>query len=421
MENNEASPGRSHKSLIMLVPIAWRNIWRNKTRSFVVISSIVVGLWSAIFILAFAWGLYKNNIDETVNHRLSHIQIHHPYFQHQLESKYALDQTDSVMGLLRGDPRVRSVSARTITTGMITSPTTAAGVTARGISPESEAVQTGLHEYVVEGTYFASDRENDILVGKKLADKLKIKLGSKVVLTFTDLESNIVSAAFRVSGIYRSKNTSLDEVNVYVRGKHLGALLGQKPSESNEIAVLLKDEGEIDRFALYVRELLPNTLVEDWKALSPELELIIESFNLYTYIITGIILLALTFGIINTMLMSVLERIRELGMLMAIGLNKTRIFSMVMLETLFLTLIGCPIGLLLGWISVKALGAYGINIALFSEGLASYGFSSVIYPALDGPKYWIVAIMCLITALVSAVYPAYRALQLNPAESIRKI
>ncbi len=405
----------------MLVPIAWRNIWRNKTRSFVVISSIIVGLWSAIFILAFAWGLYKNNIDETVNRRLSHIQIHHPSFPHQLESKYALDQTDSIIGLLRVDPRVRSVSTRTITKGMITSPTTAAGITVIGISPEVEKVQTALNEYVIEGAYFGTDRENEILLGKKLADKLKIKLRSKVVLTFTDLQSNLVSAAFRVGGIYRSKNTSLDELNVYVRGQHLGALLALKPTESNEIAVLLKDEADMDGFMHDLQELLPHSLVEDWKALSPELELIIESFNLYTFIITGIILLALTFGIVNTMLMSVLERIRELGMLMAIGLNKTRIFSMIMLETLFLTLIGSPIGLLVGWISVKVLGTYGINIALFSEGLASYGFSSVIYPDLDSNKYWIVASMCLITALLSAVYPAYRALQLNPAESIRKI
>lgn len=94
---------------------------------------------------------------------------------------------------------------------------------------------------------------------------------------------------------------------------------------------------------------------------------------------------------------------------------------MIMLETFFLTLIGCPLGLFIGWLSILILGTYGINIAIFSEGLASYGFSSIIYPELDNQIYWIVAIMCLITALLSAIYPAYRALQLNPAESIRKI
>jgi ABC-type antimicrobial peptide transport system permease subunit len=166
---------------------------------------------------------------------------------------------------------------------------------------------------------------------------------------------------------------------------------------------------------------VPKGKVEDWKDLSPELSMIIESFNLYTYIISGIILLALTFGVINTMLMSVLERIRELGMLMAIGLNKRKIFIMIMLETSYLTLIGTPIGLLTGWLTVTTLGKTGINLSMFSEGLASYGFSSIIYPALDQDKYEIIVIMCLITTILSAIYPAYKALQLNPSEAIRKI
>lgn len=405
----------------MLVQIAWRNIWRNKTRSYVVIGSIVIGLWASIFILAFAWGLYKNNIDESVDRQLSHIQIHHPEFAHQQESKFVIEHSDSILSLVQKDDRVKAASARTITKGMISSPTTASGVTVYGISPAAEKKQIGLNENLVEGDYFTSGRDNEIFVGEKLAKKLKIKLRSKVVVTFTDIESNMVSAAFRVGGIYRSRNLSLDEVNVYVQKQALDHLLGLKSSESNELAILLKNERALDAFKFDVQQLVPHKKVEDWMDLSPELELVIESFHLYTYIITGIILLALTFGIVNTMLMSVLERIRELGMLMAIGLNKRKIFVMIMLETLFLTLIGCPLGLLVGWLSVLGLGKVGINLAIFSEGLASYGFSSVIHPALDGQNYWTVAIMCLITALLSAIYPAYRALQLNPAESIRKI
>ncbi|MBO0330346.1 ABC transporter permease [[Muricauda] lutisoli] len=405
----------------MLVQIAWRNIWRNKTRSFVVIGSIVVGLWASIFILAFAWGLYKNNIDESVNRQLSHIQVHHPGFADQQESKYVIKNSDSILSMLKKDDMVQSASMRTIVKGMITSPTTVSGVTIYGISPKTEIKQIGLNQNLIEGDYFASGKDNEIFIGEKLAKKLKIKLRSKVVVTFTDIHASIVSGAFRVGGIYRSRNLSLDEVNVYVQKQSLDNLLGLQHSQSNELAILLKDESALDSYITYVRQLMPNQKVEDWKDLAPDLELVIESFNLYTYIISGIILLALTFGIVNTMLMSVLERIRELGMLMAIGLNKRKIFLMIMLETLFLTLIGCPVGLLVGWLSVLVLGTYGINIAIFSEGLASYGFSSIIYPALDSQNYWIVAIMCLITALLSAIYPAYRALQLNPAESIRKI
>ena len=405
----------------MLVQIAWRNIWRNKARSLVVISSIIIGVWAGIFIMSFAWGLYKTNIDESVYRQLSHIQIHHPTFGEENDSKFTITNTDEIVKQLQSDDRIASVSSRVISTGMITSPTTAGGVTIYGINPASEITQIRLNEYVREGAYFDSGKQNEILIGEKLAKKLKVKFKSKVVLTFTNVNSEIVSGAFRISGIYRSKNISLDEVNVYVQQKHLQELLELKSSESNEIAILVKDEEQLDTIKKFSVGVVPKGKIEDWKALSPELSMIIESFNLYTYIISGIILLALTFGIINTMLMSVLERIRELGMLMAIGLNKRKIFIMIMLETIYLTVIGSPIGLLVGWLTVTVLGKTGINISMFSEGLASYGFSSMIYPALEHEKYLIIVTMCLITAVLSAIYPAYKALQLNPSEAIRKI
>ncbi|WP_372792945.1 ABC transporter permease [Lutibacter sp.] len=405
----------------MLFQIAWRNIWRNKSRSLVVISSIIIGVWAGIFILSFSWGLYKNNINESVYKQLSHIQIHHPTFGEEKDSKFTIQNTNKIVKQFQSDNRIASVSSRVIATGMITSPTTASGVKIYGINPASEISQIALNKSVREGSYFDSGKANEILIGKKLAKKLKIKLKSKVVLTFTTVNSEIVSGAFRVGGIYKSKNISLDEVNVYVQQEHLRELLELKSSESHEIAILVKDEVQLDSIKNDSRTIVSEGKIEDWKELSPELGMIIESFNLYTYIISGIILLALTFGIINTMLMSVLERIRELGMLMAIGLNKRKIFIMIMLETIYLSALGCPMGLLVGWLTVAILGKTGINISMFSEGLASYGFSSMIYPALDQEKYIIIVTMCLITAVLSAIYPAYKALQLNPSEAIRKI
>tara|TARA_R110001583_G_scaffold159486_1_gene311324 strand:- start:2646 stop:3863 length:1218 start_codon:yes stop_codon:yes gene_type:complete len=405
----------------MLFQIAWRNVWRNKPRSLVVISSIIIGVWAGIFILSFTWGLYKNNINESVFKQLSHIQIHHPNFKEDNASKFTIPNTNEIVKQFKSDGRIASVSARVISTGMITSPTTASGVKIYGINPDSEITQIALNKSVVKGSYFDSGKNNEILIGEKLAKKLKIKFKSKVVLTFTNVNSEIVSGAFRVGGIYKSKNISLDEVNVYVQQEYLRELLEFIPSESNEIAILVKDEEQLDAIKNYSKTVVPKGKIEDWKELSPELGMIIESFNLYTYIISGIILLALTFGIINTMLMAVLERIRELGMLMAIGLNKRKIFVMIMLETFYLTVLGTPIGLLIGWLTVTVLGKTGINLSMFSEGLASYGFSSNIYPALDQDKYVIIVTMCLITALISAIYPAYKALQLNPSEAIRKI
>lgn len=405
----------------MLFQIAWRNIWRNKPRSLIVICSIILGIWAGIFILALAWGIYKNNIDDTIYKQLSHIQIHHPKFLEENDAKYTILNTTEILKKLQYDSRIKFISPRVITNGMIASPTTTSGVKVYGILPKREKFQISLDKSLIMGSYFNSGKENEILIGEKLAKKHNVKLKSKLVITFTNSHSELVSSAFRVGGIYKTKNTSLDEVTVYVQQDYLRTLLDLKRTESNEIAILLKSNEHVNSIKNLCSNLIPNVKIEDWKELSPELSLVIESFNLYTFIIIGIILLALTFGIINTMLMSILERIRELGMLMAIGLNKQKIFTMIMLETLYLTLIGCPIGLLIGWLTITYVGVIGIDLSMFSEGLSSYGFRSVIYPSIDSQYYFTIMIMCFITALLSAIYPAYKALQLNPSEAIRKI
>lgn len=142
--------------------------------------------------------------------------------------------------------------------------------------------------------------------------------------------------------------------------------------------------------------------------------------DLMMYIVMIIIVIALVFSIVNTMLMAVLERTRELGMLRAIGMNKPRVFSMIVWEMLFLTMVGTPLGLLLSWLTVDYFEDAGINLAAFAEGLSEYGLSTVIYPTLPPVYYFNIALLIAVAALLSALYPAWKTLQLNPVEAIRK-
>jgi len=404
-----------------MVPlIAWRNIWRHKVRSMVVIMSIATGLWAGAFMVAFSWGMYQQYMREAVETQFSHIQIHAPRFEEEdNEVRYVLPNSSAIVRYVNTLEEVQAVTARTVSAGMISSPTTASGVTIYGIFPEDENNVTQLASRVTEGKYLDTSGRNPILIGEKLASKLKVKLRSKIVLTFQDSTGEIVASAFRVSGIYRSKNSTLDEMNVYVRTADLGQLL-QTENAPHEIAILLKDD-KADALKTSLRNKFPETSVKTWKDLSPELELVVNSFNEYLYIFVGFILLALTFGIVNTMLMAVLERVRETGMLMAIGMSRMRVFTMVVLETVFLALIGGPLGLLIAYLTIRWTGNHGIDISMFSEGLANYGFSSIVYPELDSGYYLPLTLMTVLTAVLSAIYPAIRAVRLHPAEAIRKI
>jgi len=166
---------------------------------------------------------------------------------------------------------------------------------------------------------------------------------------------------------------------------------------------------------------MPTQKVQYWGEISPELSYSDEMMTMALYIYMGIIMLALLFGIINTMLMAVLERKRELGMLMSVGMTKTKVFGMVLVETFVLALVGGPIGMLAGHITVIYFGRKGINVAALGEGMNALGFDSIIYTQLPATSYIDIAVMVIITALLAALYPARKALKLNPAEAVRAI
>jgi ABC-type lipoprotein release transport system permease subunit len=403
----------------MLALIAWRNVWRNKLRSLVVIFSIAVGLWAGIFITAFAWGLYEQNIQDVIQNQLSHLQVHSPSFAREKLATDTLAGSRAILTRVRAIPQVRAVTLRSLSTGMIASPSLSAGVSVNGVDPESETAVTHLASRIAEGEYF-SQGKGQILIGRKLADKLNVGVRSKVVVTLQDTHDEIVSGAFRIKGIFRSKNSLFDETQIYLRSNELTAMLGIGET-AHEAAVLLHEDSMTDSARASLELVYPSLSVQTWRDLAPELDLIVSSFNQYMYLFIGIILLALTFGIVNTMLMAVLERYRELGMLMAIGLNRTRVFLMIMLETVYLAAVGGPLGVIASEFSIRGLARHGLDLSAFSEGLSAYGYSTLIYPSIDREMYLTILLMTLTVTLLSSVYPAWKALRLNPAQAIRKI
>ena len=404
----------------MLIKIAWKNIWRNPTRSAVVIASVIIGLWAALFMTSFSWGLYQGHIDDSIETYLSHVQVHHPSYPVEKTPELTIPRGQEVLTAIRKDSRVHAATARVIASGMVSSPTSVSCVIISGADPREEFRVSSVSRYITEGELPDTATHHQILMGSKLAATLKVKLKSKVVLTFQTLGGDITAGSFRVCGIYRTQNSVFDEMHVFVKQDELAALLGTGDG-IHEIAVLLNSESDSDALATDLRRAYPGVLVQTWKELSPELRLVIDSFNQYMLIFIGIVLLALMFGIVNTMLMAVLERQREIGMLMAIGMNKRRVFLLIMTETVLLVCTGIPFGLLITYFSVDYFGTHGIDISAFSEGLAAYGFRTQVYTSLDSVYYLPVISLTAGCAIISSLFPAYRALRYHPAEAIRKI
>ncbi|HXC05288.1 MAG TPA: FtsX-like permease family protein [Bacteroidia bacterium] len=404
----------------MLFKVAWRNIWRNKIRSLVVIASVAVGLFAGMFMMAFFWGMAKQEIGSAVEIQLSHIQMHNPSFTDDKDVNFTLEKGPQVLDQLKKDLRIAGVSGRIISTGMISSSSTAFGTEIHGIVPSDEAQVSCISKNITEGNYFKDDKKNQIVIGKKLAEKLGVKLHSKIVLTFQSQNGDLTAGSFRISGIFRSSNSAFDQSTVFTNMNDLAPLLGTG-ADLHEIAILLKDPLMTETVTASLRKSYPSLLIQPWKELSPEMDMLTGLFDQLMYIIIGIILLALMFGIINTMLMAVLERQREFGVLMAIGMNKSRIFFMVMMESVLLTCVGLPVGILMALGTVAWLAKKGIDLSAFSQALSQYGFGNIIYPELQSSMFMPVIIMTAITAVLSAIYPAIKALQFKPAVAIHKL
>lgn len=405
----------------MVALIAWKNIWRNKLRSLVVMVSIVLGIWAGTFILAFVFGMIEQRLDDAIGYEISHLQVHHPEFQKDKEAKFVISNTDKIINDLEATGEVEALSGRVLAFGMVTAPTTSSSGKFIGIDPIMEDSLTQLSGLIVEGEYLQPGDKNKVIIGQKLVDKLKLKIRNKIVLTFQDKDRNIVSGAFRIKGIFKHFNTSLEEFNLYVPKSDLERHMNIN-NESHEIAVLLKQSDQVDNFISNNEKRYEKLDFESWKELAPELALMIESLDQYMLIFLIIILLALSFSIVNTMLMAVLERVREIGVLMAIGMNKWRLFSMISLETIYIIGLAAPIGLLLAYSTISYLETNGLDVSgLYNEGYAAFGFHSFVYPHLEAYYYFRILGMVAITALLASIYPAYTALKLDPVKAIRKI
>lgn len=403
----------------VLTKIASRNIWRSKKRSFIIIAAVSIGLWAGIFIMAFYNGLIEQRINAAIAGELSHIQLHHPEFRKDFDIKFYLPKGRKMLEKIKNDSNVKAATGRIIIKGMIASASGSSGITLNGVMPEQEELLTNLKGKLIKGNYFNPKKENEILLSEKLRKKLKLNLNKKTILTFQDRDGNLASAAFRIIGIYKTINTPYDDANVFVKITDLDSLAGI-PKAINEIAVLLHSGKSVPEIEKKLKLLFPKTEIKNWMEISPELGLTVSVGDQMVYIFMGIILFALAFGIVNTMMMSVLERTREIGMLLALGMNKFKIFLMILLETFFLILAGCPIGISLAFATIGITQQTGINLSQFTEVYSSFGYSPVIYPILTWNQFGNIVVLIILTGLFSALFPARRALKLKPAESLKQ-
>ena len=403
----------------MITSISWRNIWRNKLRSSVLLTAIGIGVFAGVFAWAFMQGMGKQRVEAAIKTEVAHIQIHHPEYLTDPNIHNYMEDGFWTAEMAIDQPYVKATSMRLIFPAMVASAETSTGVSLRGINPSHERRVTDIHERIVKGQYFEGISRNPIVIGQKLADKLKLKVRSKVVVTLQNMEGEIVKAQFRVAGIFKTTNSTYDQMNAFVNERDLASLTGIGRDAGHEVALIVYEGEDIE----YVREELQGFFgdleLKTWDEVRPEISLITDQLNIGMYVMMSIILLGLGFGIVNTMLMAILERTKELGMLMAIGMNRFRMFRMILTETIFICITGTIIGVIVGTALSAIYGTVGMDLSWWSDGMEKIGMDPVVFPFLTPDIIWIVCAMVFVVAIIASIAPAVKALKLNPAEAIR--
>jgi ABC-type lipoprotein release transport system permease subunit len=252
------------------------------------------------------------------------------------------------------------------------------------------------------------------------AEAVKYNLRNRIVLSFQALDGHIAYDAFRVTGVYKTGNSAFDGLNLYVRDQDIREIANLGAGQFNEMAIMLTSIGHDEQTKEAIQELKPDLSVQKWDEVMPEAGMYTSAMNYYLMIFMVIILLALGFGIVNTMLMAVLERIKELGMLKAVGMSRKRIFRMIMLETVFLGLVGSMAGMAISYLLIWWTGKTGLDLSsMYQAGFEAIGFSPILYPAIGPESFFQITLMVIITGVIASIYPARKALKLNPSEALR--
>lgn len=404
----------------MISVLAWRNIWRHKSRSLIIIGSIALGMLAGIFILALYEGMIESRIRTVIEDEVSHLQIHHPDFKKDYDAKYIIPDARMIISQLTEIKDIDHTSGRVITQGMLATANGSSGVEIRGVDPDAEDRTSRLSEKIIAGNYLLGKGKHEVLVGKKLMQKKGLKLNTKVVLTFSDKDNNITSGAFRIVGIYESTNTALDERIIYTSRESLSGSLNVG-EDLHEIAIILANDAVLPDIQQLLQKNYPDLEIKSWYEITPETELLVTVFDQYSFIILVIIMLTLAFGIINTMLMAILERTKETGMMIALGMTKIRLSWMVLLETIILTVLGSPIGIGLAWIITAYFSQKGIDTTAFAESLmGDFGFEKIVYPIFPHDQLSKIIILVTSTAIISSIVPILKAIRMEPADALRK-
>jgi ABC-type lipoprotein release transport system permease subunit len=400
--------------------LAWRNIWRNPRRTAVILTAVVIGAWSMIFLAALMRGIVDGMVKNGIATLTGHVQIHQRDYAADPVVDHRIEDPQSLFKVLEENlPAGSRWSARVRVNAVAGNARHSAGVTLVGIDPGQEARVSFIGAAVTRGVYLRPDDPSGILIGRALAEKFQTRPGRKIIITSQDAGGDVVSRAFRIAGIFQAEMESTEKGFVFVDLSAAQKMLAMGPAVS-EVAVLLPEYGMARETAAGLqRGIGPgDLLVRTWQQALPLLTAMLKLYDNFIFIWFVVVFVAMGFGIVNTTLMAVFERMREIGVLKALGMRPGRVILTIETETLFILIIGLLMGNLLGFLSCWTLSFHGIDLSALAQGVEFAGMARIIYPVLQRRDVINADLIVIVLGLLVALYPAVKAARFKPVEAL---
>jgi ABC-type lipoprotein release transport system permease subunit len=407
--------------------LAWRNLWRHKRRTLITASSIAFGVLLAVTFTGAGDYFYTRMIDAGANMGMGHITIAAPDYNRAPSSQKRIQDADTLQAMMADLPEVKSVVARIQGQAMFASARKSVGGAFIAIDPALEDANNNLYiQALSEGDMLTTTAGKGIVMGVDLARKLQLTLGKKVVYTTTDVNGDIVSAIARVSGLFRTGVSEVDGGMALLPMQSVQKVLGYEANEVSLIAVSLRDQraSHALRDRMQSQPEFKHVEVLNWQQTQPDLAGMIAVDKSANRISQLLIALLIAAGILNTMLMSVLERMREFGVMMALGMSPRNLFSLVMLEAFWLAVIGLIIGIIvtIPWYLYMAETGIDLTSAYGDD----FSFGGVLLDTVFKIRLFKESIIGILIglfslALLSGAYPAWRAGRIPPVESLKAL
>jgi ABC-type lipoprotein release transport system permease subunit len=384
------------------------------------LSAIAVGAWAMIFMTALTRGMVDQMIDDGISVIPGHVQIHDPEYLDDPSVNNRVALSDADLDARFGDAGLIAWAGRVRVPAIVTSERESRGVTLLGIDPQAERSFSFVDYDDVNGRFLEGSDDKGVVLGAKLADTLETEVGKRVVLMSQDPDNEIADRGFRVVGLFHAEMEATEESYAFI-GKHTAQEMLRIGDSVTEVVFIGDDYRDVEPVYEKVAGLVDESVrVSRWTEVDTYLGTMMGMMDGFMLIWVIVIFLALSFGLVNTLVMAVFERIREIGLMLALGMKPAMILGQIIIESMMLLGVGLVIGDLLAWATIKPLEG-GIDISIVAKGMEMFGASSMLYPNLVIDDVILSNVVVMVLGFLASLSPAWRASRYEPVEAITKV